>query len=94
MKWGFRVPRRVWVAVVALGLLLALGWVATQSGPLAAIPVKTYCAPSVMLPFWKVMVWSVLVSTAPREVQMNRMILTRATGTPASRAVWALPPVA
>ncbi len=39
MKWGFRVPRRVWVAVVALGLLLALGWVATQSGPLAAIPV-------------------------------------------------------
>ncbi|MDP2319823.1 MAG: efflux RND transporter periplasmic adaptor subunit [Acidobacteriota bacterium] len=39
MKWGFRVPRQVWVAVVALGLLLALGWVATQSGPLAPIPV-------------------------------------------------------
>ena len=39
MKWGFRVPRQVWVVVVALGLLLALGWVATQSGPLAPIPV-------------------------------------------------------
>ncbi|MDP2052816.1 MAG: efflux RND transporter periplasmic adaptor subunit [Acidobacteriota bacterium] len=39
MKWGFRVPRQVWVAMVALGLLLALGWVATQSGPLAPIPV-------------------------------------------------------
>jgi len=39
MKWGFRVPRQVWVAVVALGLLLALTWVATQSGPLAPIPV-------------------------------------------------------
>lgn len=39
MKWGFRVPRQVWVAVVALGLLLALAWVATQSGPLAPIPV-------------------------------------------------------
>lgn len=39
MKWGFGVPRQVWVAVVALGLLLALAWVATQSGPLAPIPV-------------------------------------------------------
>lgn len=39
MKWGFRVPRQVWVVVVALGLLLALAWVATQSGPLAPIPV-------------------------------------------------------
>lgn len=39
MTWGFRVPRQVWVAVVALGLLLALGWVATQSGPLAPIQV-------------------------------------------------------
>lgn len=39
MTWGFRVPRQVWVAVVGLGLLLALGWVATQSGPLAPIPV-------------------------------------------------------
>lgn len=39
MKWGFRVPRQVWVVVVALGLLLALAWVATQSGPLAATPV-------------------------------------------------------
>lgn len=39
MKWSFKVPRQVWVAVVALGLLLALGWVATQSGPLAPIPV-------------------------------------------------------
>jgi HlyD family secretion protein len=39
MKWGFRVPRKVWVAVVALGLLLALAWVATQSGPLAPIQV-------------------------------------------------------
>ncbi len=39
MKWSFRVPRQVWVVVVALGLLLALAWVATQSGPLAPIPV-------------------------------------------------------
>ncbi len=39
MTWGFRVPRQVWVAVVGLGLLSALGWVATQSGPLAPIPV-------------------------------------------------------
>ena len=39
MTWRFRVPRQVWVVVVALGLLLALGWVATQSGPLAPIPV-------------------------------------------------------
>lgn len=39
MRWGFRVPRQVWVAGVALGLLLALAWVATQSGPLAPIPV-------------------------------------------------------
>lgn len=39
MKWSFRVPRQVWVVVVALGLLLALVWVATQSGPLAPIPV-------------------------------------------------------
>jgi len=39
MKWRFSVPRQIWVAVVALGLLLALAWVATQSGPLAPIPV-------------------------------------------------------
>jgi HlyD family secretion protein len=39
MKWAFKVPRQVWVAVVALGLLLALAWVATQSGPLAPIQV-------------------------------------------------------
>ena len=36
---GFRVPRQVWVALVGLGLLAALGWVATQSGPLAPIRV-------------------------------------------------------
>lgn len=39
MTMGFKVPRPVWVAVVGLGLLSALGWVATQSGPLAPIPV-------------------------------------------------------
>jgi HlyD family secretion protein len=39
VKWGFRVPRQVWVAVVGLGLLSALAWVATQSGPLAPTPV-------------------------------------------------------
>jgi len=39
VTWGFRVPRQVWVAVVGLGLLAALAWVATQSGPLAPIPV-------------------------------------------------------
>ncbi|MDP1571017.1 MAG: efflux RND transporter periplasmic adaptor subunit [Vicinamibacterales bacterium] len=39
MTWGFRVPRQVWVAVVGVGLLSALAWVATQSGPLAPIPV-------------------------------------------------------
>jgi len=39
VTWGFRGPRQVWVAVVGLGLLSALGWVATRSGPLAPIPV-------------------------------------------------------
>ncbi len=39
MKWSFRVSRQVWVAVVGLGLLSALAWVATQSGPLAPNPV-------------------------------------------------------
>lgn len=39
MKWDFRVPRQVWVVVVGLGLLSALAWVATQSGPLAPISV-------------------------------------------------------
>ncbi|MBP8272791.1 MAG: efflux RND transporter periplasmic adaptor subunit [Acidobacteria bacterium] len=39
MSWGFRIPRQVWVAVIGLGLIGALAWVATQSGPLAPIPV-------------------------------------------------------
>lgn len=39
MTWGPRIPRQVWVAVVGLGLTAALAWVATQSGPLAPVPV-------------------------------------------------------
>jgi HlyD family secretion protein len=39
VNWGIRIPRQVWFAVVSLGLLAALAWVATRSGPLAPISV-------------------------------------------------------
>ena len=39
MKLPFAVPRQVWFAVFGVALLLALGWVATRSGPLAPIQV-------------------------------------------------------
>lgn len=39
MTGRFKVPRQVWFAAVGIALLLALGWVATQSGPLAPIQV-------------------------------------------------------
>ncbi len=39
MTRRFKVPRQVWFAAVGIALLLALGWVATQSGPLAPIQV-------------------------------------------------------
>jgi HlyD family secretion protein len=39
VKLPFTVPRQLWFAAFGLALLLALGWVATQSGPLAPIQV-------------------------------------------------------
>lgn len=39
MKAGVKITRQVWVAMVGFGLIAALAWVATQSGPLAPIPV-------------------------------------------------------
>lgn len=39
MKMPFTLPRQVWFAVFGIALLLALGWVATTSGPLAPIKV-------------------------------------------------------
>jgi len=39
MKLPFTLPRQVWFAAFGVALLLALGWVATQSGPLAPIKV-------------------------------------------------------
>ena len=39
MKKPFTLPRQVWFAVFGIALLLALGWVATTSGPLAPIKV-------------------------------------------------------
>lgn len=39
MKLPFTLPRQVWFAAFGIALLLALGWVATQSGPLAPIQV-------------------------------------------------------
>lgn len=39
MKRSFALPRQVWFAVVGGALLLALGWVAIRSGPLAPIQV-------------------------------------------------------
>jgi len=39
MKLPPTLPRQVWFAVFGVALLLALGWVATQSGPLAPIQV-------------------------------------------------------
>ncbi|MEX1993176.1 MAG: efflux RND transporter periplasmic adaptor subunit [Steroidobacteraceae bacterium] len=39
MKLPFTAPRQLWFAAFGLALLLALGWVATQSGPLAPIQV-------------------------------------------------------
>ncbi len=35
----FRLPSQVWFAVFGVGLVLALAWVATQSGPLAPVQV-------------------------------------------------------
>ncbi|MBN8450511.1 MAG: hypothetical protein J0M13_16220 [Candidatus Accumulibacter sp.] len=34
MKIPFPLPRQAWFAVFGMGLLLALGWVATKSGRL------------------------------------------------------------
>jgi len=39
MKLPITLPRQVWFAVFGIALLLALGWVATTSGPLAPIKV-------------------------------------------------------
>ncbi len=39
MTRRFKVPRQVWFAAFGIALLLTLGWVATQSGPLAPIQV-------------------------------------------------------
>lgn len=39
MKIPFPLPRQVWFATFGIALLLALGWVATTSGPLAPIKV-------------------------------------------------------
>ncbi len=39
MKPAFKVPRQAWFAVFGVALLIALGWVATRSGPLAPIRV-------------------------------------------------------
>ncbi|MBI4290525.1 MAG: efflux RND transporter periplasmic adaptor subunit [Betaproteobacteria bacterium] len=39
MKLRFNPPRQIWFAAVGVALLLALGWVATRSGPLAPIRV-------------------------------------------------------
>jgi HlyD family secretion protein len=39
MNMPFTVPRQTWFAAFGVALLLALGWVATQSGPLAPIQV-------------------------------------------------------
>ncbi|MDE2311206.1 MAG: efflux RND transporter periplasmic adaptor subunit [Betaproteobacteria bacterium] len=39
MKTSFTLPRQVWFAAFGVALLLALGWVALRSGPLAPIQV-------------------------------------------------------
>jgi HlyD family secretion protein len=39
MKLRFTVPRQLWFAAFGMALMLALGWVATRSGPLAPIQV-------------------------------------------------------
>jgi len=39
VKLPFTVPRQAWFAAFGVGLLVALGWVATRSGPLAPIQV-------------------------------------------------------
>lgn len=39
MKLPLNLPRQAWFALFGVSLLLALGWVATQSGPLAPIQV-------------------------------------------------------
>lgn len=46
MTRRFKVPRQVWFAAVGIALLLTLGWVATQSGPLA--PIQVTVAPVVL----------------------------------------------
>jgi len=39
MKSSFTLPRQVWLAIFGIALLLAFGWVATKTGPLAPIEV-------------------------------------------------------
>ena len=39
MKTPFTVPRQAWFALFGIALLLAFGWVATRSGPLAPVKV-------------------------------------------------------
>ncbi|MBI2315488.1 MAG: efflux RND transporter periplasmic adaptor subunit [Betaproteobacteria bacterium] len=39
MKARFTLPRQIWFAAFGIALLMALGWVATRSGPLAPIRV-------------------------------------------------------
>jgi HlyD family secretion protein len=39
MKFGVRIPPQVWFGLFGIALLLALAWVATQSGPLAPVQV-------------------------------------------------------
>lgn len=39
MKFSLHLPRQVWFAAFGVVLLIALGWVATKTGPLAPIRV-------------------------------------------------------
>ena len=39
MKMSFSLPRQVWFVLIGIALVLAFGWVATKSGPLAPIKV-------------------------------------------------------
>ncbi len=51
MKIPFPLPRQAWFAALGIGLLLALGWAATTSGPLAPIKVTvTQVAPGDVAP--------------------------------------------
>jgi hypothetical protein len=43
---AFSLPRQIWFALIGIALVLAFGWVATKSGPFAAIKVLCHMVPT------------------------------------------------